>query len=538
MAAINQPGLLSIIFLLPILGSIPTYFIGRIKEEYSKWSALFISGFVMLVSILAGWMFIDNSILPDLIGSETVKGNANTISTFLLTEKIDLIPQIGVSYHLGVDGLSLPLVLLTTFIMFVSILGAMAEIDHREAEFYALMLILETGIVGTFIALDLIVFYFAWELTLIPMFFLIGIWGHGEGERIVLGKFKFVPHHYAAVKFFIFTFVGSIFMLLGFVALWLQVLDAGTISYKGTPIGSFDLLVIIQTVKFDPTKPIFLFTFLVILFGFIVKLPSFPLHLWLPDAHVRAPTAGSMVLAGLLLKMGGYGIMRFAGWVFPEMLQRYDLLIGGIGLISLLWGAMVAFRQADLKRLIAYSSIGHMGIVLLGVASQTAPGFAGALYMMIAHGVISPLLFFLSGVIKHHVHTRIIENLKGLTHHMPTTTAVLVYTSFASAGLPGLAGFIAEFSAFVGIFSWSITIAAIGVLGIIITAAYYLWMLQRIVFGTPEQVAFDPKGVTDSTRVENAVFFLLGLFTLLLGIYPLPIFDMMNAAMTFFAAQF
>ncbi len=515
-------GFLSWVVFLPLIFAIITYLWGRyVNEAHAKWVAVVGSGLTFLVSVLAMMQYQGSLDLG--LWKYTDDGNV-AAGEFKLVEKQEWIPLVGMSYFLGADGLSLPLVLLTTFITFASILAAFPEIKKREPLFYSLTLLLETGILGSFVSLDLILFFVFWELTLVPLFFIIAIWGGPDRE-------------YAAFKFFIYTHLASLIMFLGIIGLWVisSLNGAGTFSIvelqgilADPSLDSQSITIWIFTTKVSDFKALLFF---MLLFGFIVKLPSVPFHTWLPNAHVEAPTPGSMILAGLLLKMGGYGVLRMSGWLLPSQLNQFDLIVGAIGVLSILYGSMVALRQEDMKRLIAYSSIGHMGIVLLGAASQNPAGVTGAQFMMIAHGFISPLLFFLSGVIKHHAHTRIIDELRGLTHNAPWTVGVLAVAGFASAGLPGMAGFVAEFTAFTGAFAWNVELAILGAFGIVITAAYYLWMLKRVMFGEE-----NPKlsGVTDAARVEHVVFVLLLVFIIVLGIYPAPVIDIMRPTMEYY----
>ena len=509
----NGLGVLTLIFLLPILAALPTWFIGRLREGFARYVALLVSLVTFAFAILVWMMYEKNPLLP----SSLHVGHAAS-GEWVLVENIPWIKSLGMSYSLGIDGLSLPLVLLSGLIFFIAILASFRDIHEREPAYYAMILLLETGVMGTFLATDFIVFYVAWELVLVPMFFLIGIWGGPRRE-------------YAAIYFFIYTHVASMIMLLGIIGIWLE-----SARYTTTGMGTFSFAELTGISLQFGNGVFVLLIFLALLFGFIVKVPSVPFHTWLPLAHVEAPTPGSMILAGLLLKMGGYGLMRMSGWFLPDALKEFAWLVAIIGIVSLLYGAWVALRQVDMKSLVAYSSVGHMGIVLLGVASQTPEGFAGAQYMQIAHGIISPLLFFLAGTIGHSANTRDIPKLRGFAKNMPITAAVLVFASFASAGLPGLAGFWSELLVFVALFKWAPILAFFGIFGIVFTAAYYLWMLQRTVFGDKNPELAHAHDVSHWS--QYAVLGVLSFFTLVLGLFPDWLLAMMTEATTFFASQF
>lgn len=464
---------LSFIFLFPLLGSIITYIVTKRKENLAKTFALFFTVVTFVATLVAAVLYWNAT---NASSSCSILSTSN--SCFQLIDQVEWIHQIGIYYYLGVDGLSLPLVLLTGFVSVAAVLASNKEME-RAPLYFALIQLLQTGMYGTFLSLDFFLFFICWELVLVPMFFLIGIWGGPKRE-------------YAAIYFFIYTHVASLVLLLGILGLW--VINKFGL---GNP-ASFSMITLAQNLQGGNVQlfqGIISLIFVGMFFGFIVKVPTVPFHTWLPLAHVEAPSPVSMILAGILLKMGGYGLIRVNYMILPYVFHNFADIIAILGIISLFWGAFVALRQADLKKLVAYSSVAHMGMVLLGIAITAATGnpigLIGAEFMMIAHGVISPMLFDLVGVIQHSTNTREIKLLKGLTQKMPNLAGLLVFASMASLGLPALAGFVSEFYVFLGAFSWNQSFlghkwpvyAFISIFGVVVSVGFYLWMLQRIIWG-------------------------------------------------------
>ena len=414
------------------------------------------------------------------------------------------IESFSVEYFLAVDGLSAPLVLLAGLLGMAAIYASWG-INRRVREYFVWLLVLQTAVMGVFTALDFILFFLLWELELVPMYFLISIWGSGRPE-------------YSAMKFLIFTFLGSAFMLVGILALFFS-----------TGVDTFDMTELPGKVQ-DATLIVpagVIFTLLFI--GFAVKLPVWPLHTWLPDAHTDAPTAVSVMLAGVLLKMGGYGMIRVSAGMFPEVIVDAAWALATLGVINVLYGAVVTLRQTDLKRLVAFSSISHMGYVLIGVASvagvagAVSPvGLTGAAMQMFTHGTITGLMFLLVGLLYDKAHTRYIPDLGGLATRMPVIAAAFLLAGLASLGLPGTSGFVAEILVFLGTFpvwSWA---TALGAFGIVITAGYILWMVQRSFFG-PSISRFD--NVRDASTLEMVPIFVLVAAILVVGVYPAVLAD-------------
>jgi len=477
---------LSWIIFLPAIGAILIAFTPGLSGRVIKWIA---AVFTFVSLALSVYLFAIFDRAADVIQFE---------------EKLSWIPAINAHYHLGVDGLSLPLVLLMALLGFLVVLISW-KIDLRPREYFAWLLLLETSILGVFCSLDLLLFFLFWEIEVIPMYFLISIWGTGRKE-------------YSAIKYVVYTLFGSAMMLAGILSLYFT---TGSLSMVEIAQGG---LAMIQSVM--PAGAIFL----LLLIGFAVKLPVFPLHTWLPDAHTDAPTAVSVVLAGALLKMGGYGMLRLCVGIFPAVAQQYAFILVILAVVNVLYGAAVTLRQTDLKRLIAYSSISHMGYVLLGIFALGQVSMVGATLQMFSHGIITGLLFAMAGLVMHNAGERDLRKLGGLARQMPIIAVVFSVAGVASLGLPTTSGFAAEFLVFVGSFS-STTVAGIqiytvlGVLGIVITAGYILWMLQRVFYG---QVLEQFKKAHDADILERVYMFIFVAVIMLVGIYPAILTDVIK----------
>ena len=415
-------------------------------------------------------------------------------------ERLAWIPALHASYHLGLDGISLPLVLLTTLLSVLACLASWS-IPERHKEYFVLYLLLEVGMLGTFLALDLFLFYMFWEVVLVPMYFLIGIWGGGRRE-------------YSAFKFFIYTLAGSLAMLLGVLALYFRA-------------GTFDLLELAaQGHHFELAFQQWLF--LAFFLGFAIKVPIFPFHTWLPDAHVDAPTPISVLLAGVLLKMGGYGFFRIAFPLFPDAARAAGGFLALLGMINIVYGAFVAMAQTDFKRLVAYSSVSHMGFVLLGLASFTPEGLHGALLQMFNHGTLTGGMFLLVGVLYDRAHTRDLNAFGGLGARMPVYAGLLMFFALGSLGLPGLAGFVGEFLSLVGGFSTWRWQTVVSVVGIVVAAAYMLKVLQQVLLG-PLKDAW--RSLPDINFREVCSLVPLVVLVLAIGVYPLLLMHVQDGAL-------
>jgi NADH-quinone oxidoreductase subunit M len=422
-------------------------------------------------------------------------------------ERRDWIPAFGASYSLGVDGISMLLVLLTTVITALSVIGAYSAVAKRTREFYTCILALEAGMLGTFLATDLLLFYVFWEAMLIPMYLLIGIWG---GPRRI----------YAAIKFFLYTMAGSVLMLVAI--LWLYFLQKSTTGVPTFALDAFYLLPINPATQF--------WLFLAFAIAFAIKVPMFPLHTWLPDAHVEAPTAGSVILAAILLKMGTYGFLRFAMPLFPQASVQLMPWIAALAIVGIWYGALVAMVQPDLKKLVAYSSVSHLGFCMLGLfALSNVQGITGAYLQMLNHGISTGALFLLVGIVYERRHTRLIADFGGLWKPMPVYAAIFLVVLLSSIGLPGTNGFVGEFLVLLGAFRTNFWWAGIAAVGVILSAVYMLWMFQRVMFG-PVTHAENEK-LTDLSGREKLVFAPLLLLIFWIGVQPQPIISRVEPAL-------
>jgi NADH-quinone oxidoreductase subunit M len=422
------------------------------------------------------------------------------------------LPSLGIWYHLGIDGISLFLVMLVTFLTPITVLGCFNSIENRVKEFFICLLVLETAMIGAFVALDLFLFYVFWEAMLIPMYFMIGMWG---GERRV----------YATVKFFIYTMIGSLLMLVAILyVVHVHRVQTGTLS--------FDLPMLLETVLSGPQQWLL---FLAFALAFAIKVPMFPFHTWLPDAHVEAPTPGSVILAGVLLKMGTYGFIRFAMPMFPEAAIRALPLIAGIAIVGIIYGALVAMVQKDVKKLVAYSSVSHLGFVMLGLFALNTQAVEGAILGMINHGISTGALFLLVGVIYERRHTRLISEYGGLTKVMPVYATVFLLVTLSSIGLPPLNGFVHEFLILVGAFQAHVWWGVFASTGVVLGAIYMLWMFQRVFFGevTNEKNA----KLKDLNLREILVFVPLIVMIFWMGVYSKPFVARMEPSVAQFVGQ-
>ena len=475
--------ILSVLTFLPLFGALIVY-VSRGDDEAarrnSRWIALWTTLVTFAVSLILVWRF----------------DPAQT--DFQFVEKTSWLAT-GITYHMGVDGISLPLIILTTAIMPLCIIASWRAITVRVREYMMAFLILETLMVGTFSALDLVLFYLFFEGGLIPMFLIIGVWG---GPRRV----------YASFKFFLYTLLGSVLMLLAIMALYWNgnTTDIPTLMHTAVPRS-------LQT-----------WAWLAFFASFAVKMPMWPVHTWLPDAHVEAPTAGSVILAAILLKMGGYGFLRFSLPMFPLASHDFAPLIFTLSVIAIIYTSLVALMQEDMKKLIAYSSVAHMGFVTMGIFAGTIQGVAGGMFQMISHGIVSGALFLCVGVVYDRMHTREIAAYGGLVNRMPLYAMVFMVFTMANVGLPGTSGFIGEFMTLLGTFKISIPTAFFATSGVILSAAYALWLYRKVVFGALVKPSL--MSMKDLTLRECVTLFPLVALSIYFGVYPKPVLDMSAAS--------
>jgi NADH-quinone oxidoreductase subunit M len=476
-----ENNLITYLLALPLLGGILIMFLK--KENIIRTAGLVISLGVFIISMVMYFQF------------------DNTLNGFQFLYKVSWINSLNISYQVGVDGMSLLLIMLTAFITPLTLISSWGAITKKVKEFTFFMLMLEVGMIGVFVSLDLFLFYIFWEAMLIPMYFIIGVWG---GENRI----------YASVKFFIYTMFGSLLMLVAIV--WLGVNASGVVGYFTTDL--------VELNKIAPgiTASVQNYMFLAFAFSFAIKVPLFPLHTWLPDAHVQAPTAGSVILAGVLLKMGTYGLLRFCIPLFPDASIYFAPAISVLAVIGIIYGALVAMVQTDMKKLVAYSSVAHLGFVVLGIFAMTEESIQGAVIQMVNHGLSTGALFLLVGMIYERTHTREIKQYGGIARVVPVFSFALLFASLSSVGLPGLNGFIGEFLILLGSFKstvlnniWYTVFAASGV---IFAAVYLLWMYQRVAFGEITNPAM--QNLKDLTKREILVLAPVFVFIVWIGIYP------------------
>ena len=475
--------ILSVVTFLPLVGALLIYLLSGDDEaarRNARWIALWTTLITFAVSVILVLRFDPGQ------------------TDFQFVEKTNWLAS-GITYHMGVDGISLPFVILTTALMPFCIIASWKSVTVRVREYMMAFLILETLMVGTFSALDLVLFYLFFEGGLIPMFLIIGVWG---GPRRV----------YASFKFFLYTLLGSVLMLLAIMALY----------WNG---GTTDIPALMHT---NVPRSLQTWAWLAFFASFAVKMPMWPVHTWLPDAHVEAPTAGSVILAAILLKMGGYGFLRFSLPMFPLASHDFAPLIWTLSAIAIIYTSLVALMQEDMKKLIAYSSVAHMGFVTMGIFAGTMQGVAGGVFQMISHGIVSGALFLCVGVVYDRMHTREIAAYGGLVNRMPLYALVFMVFTMANVGLPGTSGFVGEFMTLLGTFRVSIPTAFFATFGVILSAAYALWLYRKVVFGALVKPSLQT--IKDLTARECLTLFPLVALTILFGVYPKPILDMSAAS--------
>jgi NADH-quinone oxidoreductase subunit M len=507
-------GILSWITFLPIVGMVIVLFLQKENKNAVRWTSALFTGLQVILAAIIYFNF-----------NRSMAG-INTQEGFQFLEKARWIDvksvawfgRVHIDYFMGIDGLSVLMVILTALISFIAVFASW-NIEKSVKGYFALLLLLDTGMMGVFVSLDFFLFYVFWEVMLLPMYFLIGVWGGPRRE-------------YAAIKFFLYTLFGSVLMLLALLALYFSVsiVDPAT----GEKIHTFNMLAMMNPANFDPSSILGelhtswrYIAFIALFIGFAIKVPIFPFHTWLPDAHVEAPTAISVILAGVLLKMGTYGLLRISFPMFPDATVHFQIPLAILGFINIVYGALVAMAQEDFKKLIAYSSISHMGVVVLGMAALNTQGITGAVFQMFNHGTITAMLFLIVGVLYDRAHTRGLNDFGGLMNQMPKYAGVMTIAFFAALGLPGLSGFISEAFSFLGAFQAFRWITIASAIGIVLTAGYMLWTLQRLFLGTlPDKW----KTLPDINGREMFTLVPLAVIVIFLGIYPSPAINLMSTS--------
>ena len=478
--------MLSVVTFLPLLGALFIMILPRedaAVKRNARWAALAVTTIDLVIALMLAARFDPAS------------------AEYQFVERKAWLAGTAVSYHMGVDGISLPFVILTAALMPLCILASWQAIQTRVKEYMIAFLVLETLMIGTFCSLDLVLFYLFFEGGLIPMFLIIGVWG---GPRRV----------YASFKFFLYTLLGSVLMLLAIVAMYNEAgtTDIPALVRHGFPLGMQK------------------WAWLAFFASFAVKMPMWPVHTWLPDAHVEAPTAGTVILAAILLKMGGYGFLRFSLPMFPAASVEFAPLVFTLSVVAIIYTALVALVQEDMKKLIAYSSVAHMGFVTMGIFAVTTQGIAGGIFQMVSHGIVSGALFLCVGVVYDRMHTREIAAYGGLVNRMPLYAAAFMVFTLANVGLPGTSGFVGEFLSLIGTFRINTWVATLATLGVILSAAYALWLYRKVIYGVIDKPSL--AAIRDLGLREAAILAPLVILTILFGIYPKPVLDMSAASVT------